>query len=317
MTQPVSETPVADAAWHELERDLAPGGAAPMRVVIASDGSSTSEEALRLVGSLPFPAGSEIQVVTVLEPANWLAPASLLTSAQEWATRAGEFALQTLGRPGIQVERAAPTGSPPHEILKAAEQFRADLLVVGPRGHTGLGRFLLGSVARNVAKHAACPVLVAHAPQHGLRRVVVAVDESPHAVDVLRMAVQLPLPEEAELLVCHVVRPFNAYPVMGSEYVPDLEKMIEEVTAERCAHAEALVARLTERLERWGRHPSAVVRTGDPAGEILALAEERQADLIIVGSRGVSLIEGLLVGSVADRLLNASRVSLLLVHPRA
>jgi nucleotide-binding universal stress UspA family protein len=56
------------------------------------------------------------------------------------------------------------------------------------------------------------------------------------------------------------------------------------------------------------------VRTGNPATEILELAERRRADLIVAGARGVSLLEGLLVGSVAERLLREARCSVLIVH---
>ena len=62
------------------------------------------------------------------------------------------------------------------------------------------------------------------------------------------------------------------------------------------------------------RKPVPAVLEGDPAGEVLRLAQTRGADLVIAGARGVSMIEGLLVGSVADRLLRKMPCSVLLVH---
>jgi nucleotide-binding universal stress UspA family protein len=56
------------------------------------------------------------------------------------------------------------------------------------------------------------------------------------------------------------------------------------------------------------------VREGDPASEIQAAAVEMGADLIVAGARGASLIRGLVVGSVADRLLRSREASVLLVH---
>ena len=67
-------------------------------------------------------------------------------------------------------------------------------------------------------------------------------------------------------------------------------------------------------LEAAWEQASAVVRVGDPADEILHLATEQDADLILCGARGVSLIRGLLVGSVADRLLQSAATSVLIVH---
>lgn len=60
----------------------------------------------------------------------------------------------------LAVDRAVASGSPAEEILRAAERQRADLVVMGSKGLTGLKRVLLGSVSRKVARHAPCSVLV-------------------------------------------------------------------------------------------------------------------------------------------------------------
>jgi nucleotide-binding universal stress UspA family protein len=77
---------------------------------------------------------------------------------------------------------------------------------------------------------------------------------------------------------------------------------------------EALVEKLCTRLRAAGKNVCSEVREGNAAAEITKLAEECRADLIIAGARGVSLIEGLVVGSVADRLLKSGATSVLLVH---
>jgi nucleotide-binding universal stress UspA family protein len=61
---------------------------------------------------------------------------------------------------GLAVDLVFATGSPAEEILRAAERHRADLIVMGSKGLTGLDRYLLGSVSRKVARHAPCSVLV-------------------------------------------------------------------------------------------------------------------------------------------------------------
>jgi nucleotide-binding universal stress UspA family protein len=79
-------------------------------------------------------------------------------------------------------------------------------------------------------------------------------------------------------------------------------------------YARDLTAAAAERIDAAGRCAQAEVRRGDPAAEILKLAEERGADLILAGARGTSLLQGLFVGSVADRLLQQARCSVLIVH---
>lgn len=70
----------------------------------------------------------------------------------------------------------------------------------------------LGSVARNVAKHARCPVPVARVPEQDLRRVLLALDDSEHAQQALQFCSRLPLPVESEGLVLKIVRPDAPFP---------------------------------------------------------------------------------------------------------
>jgi nucleotide-binding universal stress UspA family protein len=61
---------------------------------------------------------------------------------------------------GLVAESIFRVGNPYEEIVSAAKEISADLIVIGSHGHTGLGRLLLGSTAERVAKYAPCPVLV-------------------------------------------------------------------------------------------------------------------------------------------------------------
>jgi nucleotide-binding universal stress UspA family protein len=284
----------------------------PMRVLLATDGSDCAETARRCLSLLPLPAGSAIHAVTVLDAQTWQVPESLKGAEQEWARRILEETETALRREGVELTHAAPRGAPAYEIIRAAEEFDADLLVVGSHGRTGFERFLLGSVAANVAKHAGCSVLVCCKP--GLHRVLLTVDSSEHAEEAVRFTGVLPLPPGTELTVCHVVRPYYLYPAMGSEYVPQLEQIVADIQQEQRSAAARLVDSARTALEGWGRHASTAVREGDPATEIVHLATQQEADLVIAGARGVSPIRGLLVGSVADRLLKSARCSVLLVR---
>jgi nucleotide-binding universal stress UspA family protein len=185
---------------------------------------------------------------------------------------------------------------------------------VGSQGLSGVSRFLLGSVSNNVARHAGCPVLIGRTPQHSLRQVVLAVDESEHAAQAAAFLARLPLPVEAEIIVVQVVRPFVPYGGIvptDPAYVLQLEA---QVRAQRLEEAEKRVGAVQEQLQAAGRHAATAVRVGDPAAAILDLAAERRADLIVAGARGVSLIKNLIVGSVADQLLKSATCSVLLVH---
>jgi nucleotide-binding universal stress UspA family protein len=285
-----------------------------MRVLFATDGSQSAGEALELLRRLPLAAGSRVEVVTVVEGPNWLAPSELLRTEQSEACRAFETAKAALEVPGVWCGHAIPSGAAAEQILKAAAAFQAELIIIGTHGRGALGRLLLGSVARNVARHAPRPVLVARQPRNGLRRVVVALDESRARQEVLELVRRFPFPPETQLTLCHVVRPYHPFAALDSGYLPDIQEVVAKVEDRRRAEGRDLLAKAQDILATAGRKAEVVVRQGDPAQEILALAKEQQADLVIAGARGVSAIQGLLVGSVADGLLSGAEISVLLVH---
>jgi nucleotide-binding universal stress UspA family protein len=309
------DSTTTDRLWAELEDRLTlePAGQ-PRKVLLATDGSEPSDVAVRFLGLLPLAVGSRIQVVTVTEGRDWAMPEWYTETGYAWAKRTAEAALPALVRDGVEVTAAARIGACAYEIIQAAEEFEADLVVLGSHGLTGLEGFLLGSVARNVAKHARRPVLVAREATHGLRRVILAVDESKHAVQAVEYAARLPLPPETEVVVLNVVRPYHPYPGLAPDDLAGFQREVAAVSAGLHRTAEKLVERAAHRLKAVGKHVTTEVLEGDPATEVLRLAAAEEADLIIAGARGHSLIEGLLVGSVADRLLKTARCSVLLVR---
>jgi nucleotide-binding universal stress UspA family protein len=90
--------------------------------------------------------------------------ADLMRQIQEAAQAALDGVVSLAKRPGIGVDSALRQGPAWSEILAAAKDARADLIVIGTHGRRGLSRALLGSVAEKVVRTAACPVLTVHGP---------------------------------------------------------------------------------------------------------------------------------------------------------
>lgn len=295
-----------------------------MKILFGTDGSADANAAAALLAALPLPAETQIRVVSVVS--EWAIPtpaypegpmvelAQIRLEEEKRAAAAVRHSAAQLQREGLPVTTETPRGEPAYQLLEAANRFGADLLVVGSKGLTGLDGFILGSVARNVAKHSCTPVLVAHAPKNGLQVILVAVDESEHARHAVQYAAALPLPEQTKFLVAHVVKPYHPYAGLVPTDPEAFQREVEEVRGHRYAAGERLVERMRAPLLATGRGAETAVLEGDPTEEILTLAAERGADLIVAGARGVSLIQGLLVGSVADRLLKQADRAVLLVR---
>jgi nucleotide-binding universal stress UspA family protein len=141
-------------------------------VVVGTDGSETAERAVREASELARDNGARLVIVTAYEPHDdqlarnadgvpddirWTLTDRV--QAEELTVHGREIA-HGVGVKGV-VAQAIP-GSPPDVLLEAAQDFDADVIVVGSKGLTGAARFVLGSVASSVSHHAPCDVLIVH-----------------------------------------------------------------------------------------------------------------------------------------------------------
>jgi nucleotide-binding universal stress UspA family protein len=293
-----------------------------MKILVGTDGSDEAAAAYQFLQLLPLPQEATIHVISAVhvQPvipghhATWQTMERLFEYQREAAHHAVQQAAQSLMREGIDVTTSVPTGDPASQILQAADALEVDLVVVGSRGLTGLEGFLLGSVARSVAKRCQRPVLVARVPRNNLQGVVVATDGSEYASHAAQFAAHLPLPDATQITVVHVVRPHPKLPGFRPTENDLYEAAVAEARQKQEEIGAGVIAAAQARFTEAVRSARTELKMGDPAAEILAVAKERNADLIVCGARGVSWIEGLLMGSVADRLLKHARCSVLIVH---
>jgi nucleotide-binding universal stress UspA family protein len=140
-----------------------------MRILLAIDGSLHSQTAVDEVARRPWPANSTIRAMSVIQPYTppatefVLAGATLDDVTRQQASTAEQLtrgAAEALKQTGLATETAVREGDPRAAIVDEAEDWRADLIVVGSHGRTGLTRWLLGSVAQAVVGHAPCSVEV-------------------------------------------------------------------------------------------------------------------------------------------------------------
>ncbi len=152
-----------------------------MKILLAVNGSACSEAAAREVARRPWPQGSRIRVISVVEPAPLLAmpdawgpPTDYYEVLEEAAQGRAQAAIEKavgLLRAGsgtaCEIEAQAIPGLPKEVIIHEADRWGSDLIVVGSHGYRGLVRFWLGSVSHAVAAHAHCSVQIVRCGETG------------------------------------------------------------------------------------------------------------------------------------------------------
>jgi nucleotide-binding universal stress UspA family protein len=296
-----------------------------MRVLLAYDGSTGADQAVELAAVIAWPNDSILRILGVIEPfvppmpgpwARGVGPTPDVESAiSEQFDDPIATVVERLAGSFRSVEGTVMRGRAASMIIDAAREFRADVVMVGSRGHGTIASLLLGSVSSEVADHAICPVLVARSAT--LSRLVFATDESPSAGAAEAMLAQWPIFDALPIQVVSVAEVAHAWtsgiaPTMNAQV---LDAFAEDLRAAKTEH-QRIATEAALRLREAGRVTDAEMRHGDAAGEIIAVAERQGADLIVLGSRGRTGFTRLLLGSVARNVLSGSSASVLIVHDR-
>src|SRR5262245_55859864 len=145
------------------------------RILVPTDFSSHSQNALRYAAALAEKFGSRICLLHVVQDLAVFIPdmitvAPPILPAPEQMTSAVQDAFERLVKENrlehLTVEREVREGNPFAEIVRFAREQNVDLIVMGTHGHTGLAHMLLGSVTEKVVRKASCPVLTVRHPEH-------------------------------------------------------------------------------------------------------------------------------------------------------
>jgi nucleotide-binding universal stress UspA family protein/predicted transcriptional regulator len=196
------------------------------------------------------------------------------------------------------------------EILAVIGEHERPLLVLSSHTRAGLDRLLFGSIAFELVRTAPCPVLVVRGtrpdapPVASLAKVVAPLDQSPLAEHALDTALNALGPPDLRVHLLHIVEPLPHAAMAPSELVAMVEPKVQRHLQE-----------ISQPLLGRGYRVTTEVRHGKPDEEIANVAAEQNADLIVMAPHGQGRFHRGLLGSVAERVLRASPVPLLLVRP--
>ncbi len=218
-----------------------------------------------------------------------------------------------LAEGGLEVEAQVWDGDAGPAIVEAAEKLRADIIVMSTHGRTGLGRALYGSVADQVLRTASVPVLlVPPTAQYRMNppcKIVVPLDGSDLAESALGPAIEL-----AELLRGQVVLVRATEP--PTYWVVDEDSA--ETTPDHGSEAEGARRYLEDIAGRYSRvnvEVSGWATDGAAEEVIIEATRDFHAGVIAMATHGRTGLKRVVMGSVAQQVLQNTSVPLLLVHP--
>jgi nucleotide-binding universal stress UspA family protein len=238
-------------------------------------------------------------------------PPTALLSDESGALLAGlkRFAETEVG-PGVAVECEVVQDSIPGGILTKAAEMPADLLVLGTHGRSGFERLVLGSVTERVLRKAGCPVLTVPRsapdavpyPPVLFKRIVCAIDFSDCSMSALNYASSLAQAADAHLTVVHVVELPNALRDAQDDELAHPRVLQDYIALAEEERTVRLQAAIPDGVREYCTVDT-VLATGKPYREILRIAGDANADLLVIGVHGHGAIDRLLFGSTTQHLV--------------
>jgi len=276
------------------------------RILVPLDASPLAEAVLTQLRSVLLRKDSEVILLqAALPPAGM--DAGVIGVDELFVSRARSYLAsleRDLAAQGVRVRSIVRTGGPAEVILSVSEEVDASLIALATHGRSGIPRWILGSVAEKVIRASRVPVLAVRSfrtpgPEAApvgrealsIRKILVPIDDSNHSLEVVPPAVELAKLYGSKAVILHVCEGHPACSVP----VPQLNYAYEHFAA---AGVEAIP----------------VMRMGDAPVQILEECRAQDADLIAMSTHGRSGPSRWMLGSVAEKVLRAATVPLLLAR---
>ncbi len=297
-------------------------------IMVPTDGSGFDREAIRVALRIAERSDAKVRLVRVLSTASLFGVAA----ASEGTAIAAEvvqserdkalgelYALAAECRSASKADISVDLHSGPvADVLEHyAQRHDIDLIVISTHARSGISRLSLGSVTDWLIRHTSIPVLVVKPPTSYLnpqvgeafKRVVVPLDGSTLAEQILPRILTLARLEDAELILLHVL----PAPSLSQKEIADLNPAWWKPDIEVAQDYLIRMARMVRRNGLPVR--TEIVINENVANAIADFASHERADLIAIATHGRGGVARMLRGSVADAIMHSGRASMLVFKP--
>src|SRR6185295_10184154 len=290
-----------------------------MRLLLAVDTMKTLDILLNFIEARSWPTGTEAEVLSVLEDETipletWRAEGYGIGTVRREMRRRGEqisgLVVERLRAIGIPAQVTIMRGDPAFLIPFAARKWSSDLILIRANNRMKFRNWLLGSVAKSVVEYAPCSVEVVRADQSNAisrnMRILLPTDGSDAALAATQAIAEMELPADTEVKVVSVINP--------------IKYSLEEIGFLRGKDSERAHRAIGKTVNMLGSAPleiTAEVIAGRRVRQIVALAKNWNADLIVVGSAERQGLKRLLSQGTAVGVANRAHCSVRVVRGKS
>ncbi len=273
------------------------------RILFPTDFSEGSDRALKYAAKFCGSFDASLHILHVNQSPTDVGAERLNYSSideEKWSTPFREYA-HPLTSQSLQasevIKREIAGISAGEVILRYARENDIDLIILGTHGRRGLGRLLLGSTVQEVSRLSICPVFTVGGKVSGeksisINRILVPIDFSDHSRKALEVANELAGVFDAQLDLVHVLQNVAMPSSLGITYPSVADQEVHDRAKESL-----------QKLVHDTPKADVFVVDGLPAHEITQLAQDRDVDLIVIATHGMTGFERFLMGSVTEQVL--------------
>lgn len=271
------------------------------KILVPIDGSGSSIMAEETAVIVAKKTGASVTVLHVMQEMRlgYRLPRylqdELLGSIQQHAEKIVNDSRALFGEEGVKVVAETVRGDPADSILKFLKK-NPDLIVMGASGENEKDPYALGSVTRKVVMHTRRPTLLVKKVS-SLSNLLVCVDSSNHSIKALKYAVELAQKTGAKITLINV----------QERRLHDASPKVAEELANR------IISKSLNAIQKRKLKVDKKIEFGVPSNAIVEAAERGSHDVIVLGSRGLGIIERFLLGSVSDGVSQKAKSSVLIV----
>ncbi len=307
-----------------------------MKIVFGVDQSKYSKSAMEFFRHFQLPKKSKAYLLHAVKLSQLTKSSSRVGSnvlpsglnvLREKAKTQAEALVARMGKSlrgeNLDIHSVVVEGSPGEEIIKAIRTYKVDLAVIGSRGLSKLKRFFLGSVSEWVLRDAPCSVLISrptakHTKSDRILKIIVASDGSPDSMGGVDLLNSFHFTSATKIILLHVVKK-HVYEteqilVANPAHYEEFAQMAERLLEEQGREGVGVLRKVRQRVSSSFTSVEERLAYGHEAHEILKAAKQTRADLVVVGSRGVTGLRKFFLGSVSEKVVHHAPCSVLVAR---